>query len=115
MKTNYTPGLRRKNHKLRLADTKRMFNEAFDKVFCKTRPHLRIHCGDPVFSVDRPRPAVVPGKTVKEVAAQYLAMSAPAWGTLKALAARAGLTYSSLANAVSMERRRRQLTEAGRS
>lgn len=94
---------RRRPRVLSIYESARMFDEAFQKVFCAKRPWLKNEAPDFMPSFRRKSQG-----DPHAVVAAFMAMPAPARGLLKQMCATAGVNYSSCATFVSRERRRRR-------
>lgn len=103
MKQVQAKPFRRHQYRTAMAETKRMWNAAFENVFLAKRPWLRGGAPDPVFAAEN---RVTP-PTAQEVAAQYLSYSRPARGLLKRLCANAKLPYARVASAIHYAKKKR--------
>lgn len=106
----YVKPLKRKHRRQPgLYESCRMFNKAFDKVFCANRPWLRWNA-EPSFTRTFGGRRPQPGKELlRQVASHIAAMDLPPKGTIKRMAEANGLKLASLYAAVHAERKRRQI------
>lgn len=92
-----------------LYESCRMFNEAFDRHFCATRPWLRWNA-EPSFTRTFGGRRPQHGKELlRQVATAIVLMDRPPTGTIKRMAEANGLKLASLYAAVHAERKRRQI------
>lgn len=103
MKRVQAKPFRRHQYRTSMAETKRMWDDAFENVFLAKRPWLRNRAPDLVFAAEN---RVTP-PTAKEVAAQYLSYSHPPYGLLKRLCENAKLPYARVASAIHYEKKKR--------
>lgn len=103
MKRDHVKPFRRHHYRASIAETKRMWDDAFENVFLAKRPWLRGAAPDPVFAAAN---RVTP-PTAQEVAAQYLSYTRPPRGLLKRLCANAKLPYARVASAIHYAKKKR--------
>lgn len=103
----------RREKRLSLRESLRMFDRNFDTVFCAKRPWLRRNGSDPVFGNGNVVPAPA-NNTPQALAKHFLALPDPPRGTLAAMVRRAGLSFGAVYQAVAYERMKRRRQEAKR-
>lgn len=92
----------------------KMFNEAFDKVFCAKRPWMRWN-SEPAFTADFGRRPQAGKELQRRIAESIVAMEDPEKGVIKRLALANGLSLTCLYKAVQDARKRRRLQLARRA
>lgn len=88
----------------------KMFNEAFDKVFCAKRPWMRWN-SEPSFTADFGRRPQAGKELQRRVAKTIVAMEHLEKGVIKRMAEGNGLNVTCLYAAVRYERRRQRLAK----